>query len=266
MQTRLIDLTKGVVCALALAVWFAGCATEPITGRKQMILVSSAQEVQLGISSFDQMKRDVPISRDPAANALVQKVGRRIAAVADLPNASWEFVVFESQEANAFCLPGGKVGVYTGILEITQDENGMATVIGHEVAHAAAHHGAERVSRAMVMQAGGNIVSSYIGAESAQNQTLFNNAYGVGSQLLVVLPHSRGQEARADEIGLIYMARAGYDPETSVAFWQRFADYSKRMGGNTPWFLRTHPLDESRIADLKKWMPRAKQEFRPTRQ
>jgi len=219
--------------------------------------------MQMGLSAFEQTKRDVPISRDAAVNALVQKVGQRIAAVADLPGASWEFVVFESKEANAFCLPGGKVGVYTGILPVTRDEAGLATVIGHEVAHAVAHHGAERVSRALVLETGGSLVSAYLGTKSSQNQAFFNSAFGIGSQVGLVLPHSRDQEARADEIGLIYMARAGYEPDAAVAFWQRFAEYNKRMGGSTPWFLRTHPLDEKRIADLQKWLPRARQEFRP---
>src|SRR6516164_7009955 len=141
----------------ALAIFTAlssGCDTVPVTGRKQLNLMSSSEEMQLGLTSFEQLKKTTPISHDPAANALVQKVGKRIAAVAtpDMPNAQWEFVVFESKEANAFCLPGGKVGVYTGILPITKDESGLATVLGHEVAHAVAHHGAERMSSALLEQ------------------------------------------------------------------------------------------------------------------
>lgn len=266
MQTSCFKWWTVLGQGLLLVMVLVGCATEPVTGRKQLILLTPSQEMQMGLSAFDQLKRDVPISRDPAANALVQKVGKRIAAVADLPNASWEFVVFESNEANAFCLPGGKVGVYTGILPITSDEAGMATVIGHEVAHAAAHHGAERVSRAMMIQTGGSLVSSYLGSKSSQSQAIFNSAFGIGAQVGLVLPHSREQEARADEIGLIYMARAGYNPESAIAFWQRFADFNKRMGNNTLLFLRTHPLDEKRIEDLQKWLPRARQEFRPAQQ
>src|SRR5487761_2358443 len=137
-----------------LAAVLAGCNTVPVTGRSQLNLMSTGQEMQLGLTSFDQLKKETPISKDAAANALVQKVGQRIAAVAgkDMPGAQWEFVVFDSQEANAFCLPGGKVGVYTGILPITQDEAGLATVIVHEVAHASQHHGAERMSDAMAVQ------------------------------------------------------------------------------------------------------------------
>src|SRR5439155_27299920 len=141
------------------------CSTVPVTGRKQLNFVSAGEEVQLGLTSFEKMKQETPISRDPAANALVQKVGRRIAAVAskDLPNAQWEFVVFDSKEANAFCLPGGKVGVYSGILPITKDEAGLATVLGHEIAHAVLHHGSERMSEAMLMQGGAQVVGSALG-------------------------------------------------------------------------------------------------------
>lgn len=246
--------------ALALLV---GCATAPETGRRQLILIGPGEETQLGIQAFSQTKQQVPISKDAQVNALVQKVGQRIAAVADLPNAQWEFVVFESPEANAFCLPGGKVGVYTGILPITKDEAGLATVIGHEVAHARAHHGAERMSRAMVRDGLGEIATSYVGSKDPRYQAAFGSLYGLGTQIGEALPHSRTQESEADRIGLLYMARAGYDPEAAVAFWQRFAEYNRRQGGSTPAFLRTHPLDEKRIADLQSWMPQAKQEYRP---
>src|SRR6267142_6448202 len=139
---------------LILASGLFGCTTTPETGRSQLNFISAGDEMQLGLESFNQVKKDTPISKDPAANAMVQKVGKQIAAAAskDLPNAQWEFVVFESKEANAFCLPGGKVGVYTGLLPITKNDAGLATVIGHEVGHAVAHHGAERMSEATVMQ------------------------------------------------------------------------------------------------------------------
>src|SRR5436309_11184077 len=145
------------VCCCCLAVALAGCTTVPETGRRQLNLMPPAEEMQLGLTSFEQVKKETPINRDPAINALVQKVGQRIATVAPLPNAQWEFVVFESKEANAFCLPGGKVGVYTGILPITRDEAGLATVLGHEVAHATAHHGAERMSQQMLAQGAGEL-------------------------------------------------------------------------------------------------------------
>jgi predicted Zn-dependent protease len=192
----------------------------------------------------------------------VQRAGQRIAAVANLPNAQWEFVVFESPEANAWCLPGGKVGVYTGILPITKDEAGLATVIGHEVAHATAHHGAERMSEQMAAQAGGSVVGALESDKSAQTQALVGKAYGVVSQVGVLLPFSRKQEAEADYIGLLYMARAGYDPAAAVAFWERFAKYNRQHGGSQGLsFLRTHPLDEQRIQALKAELPKARAEY-----
>ncbi|MBI5774312.1 MAG: M48 family metallopeptidase [Verrucomicrobia bacterium] len=241
----------------------AGCSTVPETGRSQLRLISASEEMKLGLSSFQETKSKVPISRDTQANALLQRVGQRISAVADLPGAQWEFVVFESKEANAFCLPGGKVGIYTGILPITKDEAGLAAVIGHEVAHAVARHGAERVSEGMLMQMGGHLLGAGLSGADPRTQVLATTAYGLGTQLGRALPHSRLQESEADHIGLRYMARAGYDPEQAVAFWQRFAEHNKRAGGNTPWFLRTHPLDETRIQQLKEWMPEAKAQFRP---
>jgi predicted Zn-dependent protease len=203
---------------------------------------------------------------------MVQRVGQRIAAVAgkDMANAQWEFVVFESKEANAFCLPGGKVGVYTGLLPITKDDAGLATVIGHEVGHAVAHHGAERMSEAMVMQEGGQLVGSALASKGTTAQQAALIAYGVGAKGLRELPHDRKQESEADHIGLIYMARAGYDPKEAIAFWQRFMEYNRQQSsGKTPGmfakYLSTHPLDEVRIADLKKLLPEADAEFAKTK-
>lgn len=252
-----------VLVLLASQLAWVGCATVPVTGRRQLNLLSANQEMQLGFNSFQQTKSQVPINRDPAVNALVQKVGKRIAAVADLPGAQWEFVVFESKEANAFCLPGGKVGIYTGILPITKDEGGLATVIGHEVAHAVARHGAERVSEGMLIQTGGQLLGAAMNAANPQMQALTVAAYGLGTQLGRTLPHSRAQESEADQIGLRYMARAGYDPEAAIGFWQRFAAYNAgHGGGGTPWFLRTHPLDETRIQQIREWLPAARAEMK----
>lgn len=260
-----------VLCAMAVAGLFlaTGCSTVPVTGRSQLNLVSSTEEMELGLSSFEELKKETPISHDAALNEIVQRVGKRIAAVAskDMPDAQWEFVVFDSKEANAFCLPGGKVGVYTGILPITKDDAGLATVIGHEVAHAVAHHGAERMTRAMGMQGVGQLTGALVGSSRfAQYQDLYMGLYGVGSQVAVELPHSRAQESEADHIGLIYMARAGYDPKEAIAFWQRFSNYNQQQGGGgnsfLSKFLSTHPVDEERIQQLKKWQPEAQAEFR----
>jgi metalloendopeptidase OMA1, mitochondrial len=247
---------------LVLLAVLTGCATVPETGRSQLLLVSSSQETQLGLTEFEKLKRSTPISKDPAVNAMVQRVGQRIAAVAPLPNAQWEFVVFDDPKtANAFCLPGGKVGVYTGILPITKDEAGLAVVIGHEVSHAVAHHGAERMSQALVSQLGGELFSVALKDNSAQTQNLFLGVYGVTSQVGWVLPHSRQQESEADHLGLIYMARAGYDPRAAVQFWTRFKAVNDKSGNKQWEFLSTHPLDEKRIAALEAEMPAALAEY-----
>jgi predicted Zn-dependent protease len=257
-----------VLSAILLATFITlltGCQTVPVTGRSQLNLIPASEEIQLGLSAFQQMKTNTPISRDAAAVALVNRVGQRIARVAtpDMPDAQWEFVVFDSKEANAFCLPGGKVGVYTGILPITKDEAGLATVLGHEIAHATARHGANRISEAMLIQQAGNLLNTGLSKADPKWQAVAATAYGLGAHLGRELPHSRLQESEADRIGLTYMALAGYDPEAAVAFWERFSAFSQQQGGDaTPWFLRTHPIYEKRIENIKTWLPEAKAKYR----
>jgi predicted Zn-dependent protease len=239
----------------AISILITTSCTTSATGRKQFNMVSTDQETQLGLTAFDEMKKEVPISKNPADNALVAKVGARIAEQAKdrMPNAKWEFVVFESPEANAFCLPGGKIGVYSGILPITKNEAGLAAVIGHEVAHAANHHGGERMSQAQAVQTASAAVGSAV-PEKYSSVTMV--ALGGLGKVGVELPYGRLQESEADHVGLLYMAKAGYDPEEAVRFWERFsASHGK---SSTPSLLRTHPVDEKRIADLKQWMPEAK--------
>ena len=265
MKIRFIKMLLLAVIGISASAWlFSGCSTVPVTGRHELNIVSGGEETQLGLTSFEQLKTNTPISHDPALNAMVQKVGKRIAEIAakDLPDAKWEFVVFESKEANAFCLPGGKVGVYTGIMPITKDEAGLATVLGHEIGHAVAHHGASRMSTAMVSQGLGQAAGSMVGTTKySQYQDTFMSVYGIGSKVAVELPYSRKQESEADHIGLIYMARAGYDPKAAVEFWQRFSAFNQQQGSSQSSyfskFLSTHPVDSQRIADLKKLMPEA---------
>ena len=254
----LADGSLAALCALLLA----GCATVTETGRSQLNLISADEEMKLGVAAFQEAKQKTPISKDSQATAMVQRAGQRIAAVANLPNAQWEFVLFESQEANAWCLPGGKVGVYTGILPITKDEAGLATVISHEVAHATAHHGAERMSQQMAAQLGGNVAGALVSGKSQTTQAFAGQAYGLVSEVGILLPYSRKHESEADYIGLLYMARAGYDPAAAVAFWERFSEYNRQHGGSQGLsFLRTHPLDAQRIQDLKAQLPKARAEY-----
>jgi predicted Zn-dependent protease len=258
MTRFVISLSARLFALLLAAVIVTGCMTNPETGRRQLMLVSESEVTELGISSFDKMKKEVPISHDADANAMVRRVGERIRSVVNLQNAQWEFVVFDSKDANAFCLPGGKIGVYTGILPIVKDDAGLATVLGHEVAHAVLQHGRERMSEGLVAQKFGELSGAAVDAKNPRWTEAFGQLYGIGSQTLVLLPHSRGQEAEADHRGLIYMARAGYNPEAAVAFWERFAAYGKQAGGTPPKFLSTHPPSAERIANLKKWLPEAR--------
>lgn len=265
MKTTLDRLLTIAALGLAL-LGLSGCATTAETGRHQLILLSTEQETNLGFQSFDQLKKQTPISKNAAANAQLQRVGAQIAAVANLPGAKWEFVLFESKEPNAFCLPGGKVGVYTGILPLTKDDAGLAAVIGHEVAHAVLRHGNERMSRSMAWQLGATALGAGLSVSAADPRVAMavQQAYGAGSQVLSELPHSRDQESEADRVGLRYMARAGYDPESALAFWQRFAAYNAQAGGGQGFsFLRTHPTDATRVKQIQGWLPEAKAQFRP---
>ena len=245
------------------------CTTAPETGRLQLLLVGTAQEAQLGFQAFQEMKREMPIVRRGPQADQVDKVGQRIAAVAEVPYARWEFVLFEDADsANAFALPGGKVGIFTGILPITKNEAGLATVIAHEIAHVTARHGAERMSQSMLIQVGGAVLSAALGSSSGMTRDAAMQAYNLGTTVGVALPYSRTQELEADHLGLLYMARAGYDPRQAVAFWNRFADYGRKHEGRTVEFLSTHPLDSKRIAALENLMPEAMYEYdraRPAR-
>lgn len=239
-----------------LTAFLGACATVPETGRSQLLIVSPAQEMQLGFQEFEKLKKSLPISKDTAATAQVQRVGNRIAAVAPLPNARWEFVLFDKPEPNAFCLPGGKVGVFSGLLSIAKDDAGLATVIGHEVAHAVARHGAERMSQGAVFQI---LEELALGRSSPVTRQVVQQAYGLG----FALPHSRQQELEADRLGVLYMARAGYQPREALGFWKRFAEYKdKKGGGQPPEFLSTHPLDEQRIRQIEGLIPQAEMEYR----
>ena len=239
---------------LALLVVLAlGCAKVPYTNRSQLILVSPQEETKLGAQAFQQVVAKSRLESSPRLNRAVEEVGERLARVANRPDFQWKFVVIDDpRQVNAFCLPGGKVAVYTGILPIAEDQNGLAVVLGHEIAHALARHGAERMSQQMVAQTVGQALAVGLGggAESAMILT----AYGLGAQYGVLMPYGRTQESEADHIGLLLMAQAGYDPRAAVAFWQRM---ERSSGGATPEFLSTHPSHGTRVQNLSALMPEA---------
>ena len=246
-------------CALTAGFLFASCYTVPQTGRSSFNIVGTDTEARLGTRAFDDLKRQEALSSNATHIAMVERVGKRIAEAAgpDIVNAKWEFILFENKEPNAFALPGGKVGVNTGILPITKDDSGLAAVLGHEVAHVSARHAGERISEQLALAGLATGLSIGLQGESKSTQRYALIAFGLTGTLAAVLPHSRMQESEADRIGLVYMAKAGYNPQEAVGFWQRFCDYNQKKGGKPPIFLSTHPADEKRIEDLKKLLPQA---------
>jgi predicted Zn-dependent protease len=237
----------------------AGCTASDF-GQLGASLVDESQVQQMGLSAFQEIKQETPISRDPQAKALVERVGRRVVATSEsqIPASQWEFVVFESDQLNAFALPGGKVGVYTGMLKlIGGDEAELATVIGHEVGHVIANHAAQRVGTSQITGLGGTALGVVL---EAYGVPLGQQATGLAAEYLVARPFSRSQELDADRLGLTYMAEAGYDPTKAVEFWQKMARASG--GGGGPGFLSTHPADAQRIAQLQELLPEAERIYR----
>jgi predicted Zn-dependent protease len=250
--------------AAALALVLASCTTVPYTGRRQLAIMSPSEEARLGEQLYATALRETAVSPDANARGIVQDVGRRIAAVANQPTWRWEFTVFaDDEQANAWALPGGKVGIYTGIFPIARDENGLAVIVGHEVAHALAHHSAERASQGTLLGILGTGASIAVGgAVSPANLQLLQAAFGLGAQYGVLLPFGRTQESEADEIGLILMAKAGYDPRAAIGVWERMGDIERRSA-TPPEFLSTHPSYGTRLNRIRAAMPRALAEYRP---
>jgi predicted Zn-dependent protease len=254
---------RSVAAALSLGlIAVSGCTTVPYTKRSQFIVMSESEDLQLGAAAYQQVLQEEKIVTDPRITEPVQRVGKAIAAAADKPDYQWEFTVIDDpKQVNAFCLPGGKVAVYTGIFPVAKDEAGLATVIGHEVAHALARHGAERMSTGMALQAAGVAVAVAAGGQSAATQQAVMSAYGLGAQVGVALPFSRSQESEADRIGLILMAKAGYDPEAAIGLWQRMEQASGGKG--PPEWLSTHPAEGTRQEDISGWIAEARQYVKP---
>jgi predicted Zn-dependent protease len=225
-----------------------GCRTAPITGRKQLLLMPESEELTLGVQAFQETLSAEPLSQHPQNSAIVERVGKRIAAVSGRNDYQWEFKLIASPTENAFCLPGGKVAIYEGILPICQNEAGLAVVMSHEVAHALARHGGERMSQDYAVQGAQKMVSSITKKRIPERHELLMQAYGLGTQYGVLLPYSRKQESEADHIGVMLMAQAGYDPQEAPRFWQRFSQIN--AGAKQPEFLSTHPSDSRRATDL----------------
>ena len=233
------------------------CATTPISDRQALILIPESQEIAFGKQAYNKALKDQEDSKDAHLNQVLQRVGRRIAEVSDMPKLDWEFRLIESNDKNAFALPGGKVAVYTGMLRICENEAGLATVLSPEIAHVIARHGAQRMSQQMLIS--GAMMGASISLRNNTQRSIILGALGLGVMYGITLPFSRGDEGEADQIGLVYMAKAGYDPEEAIQFWQRFSQAKGDKG--PPEWASTHPADNTRIAGLKTYLSRAKYKY-----
>lgn len=261
--------TKKIIIGLLLAAVIVACSTNPFTGKQTLALVPNSQILPMAFQQYNEFLSENKVVKNTSEAQMVKNVGQKIASAAEryltangyagyLTDYRWEYNLVQSPDVNAWCMPGGKIVVYTGILPITKDEAGLAAVMGHEVAHALANHGQQRMSAGQLQQLGavaGNIAL----AGDAENQQIFNTAYGLGSSLGVMLPFSRSHETEADHIGLILMAIAGYEPIAAAELWQRMQAQEK---GAPPEFLSTHPASSTRIQNIRAWAPSAKAEAR----
>jgi predicted Zn-dependent protease len=260
---------------LALVVLLSACATVPHTGRKQLNLISDSEMQTMSRAQYSEVLDQSTLSDDQEAVAELRRIGGRIQGAVEqyfknigrsyeLTGYEWEFNLIESEQINAWAMPGGKVAFYTGILPICEDENGIAVVMGHEIAHAIAEHGNERMSQALLVDFGGMLLSEVVKEKPEETQAQFMMAFGVGTALGVMLPFSRTQESEADYLGLIFMSMAGYDPHHAVTFWQRMARMKQEQGGGAPpeW-MSTHPADETRVRKIREHLPEALTYYKP---
>lgn len=248
------------------SVIFISCSTVPLTGRSQLNMIPSGEMLTMSYQQYDEFLKSAKLSTNQAEVSMVKRVGANIQQAVEkymsdhaissrLKGYNWEFNLVEDEQINAWCMPGGKVVVYTGILPVTQDEAGLAVVMGHEIAHAIAEHGNERMSQQLLQQVGAVGLMVAMKDKPAETQAIWLSVYGVGTTVGIMLPYSRTHESEADHLGLIFMAMAGYDPHAAPEFWKRMA--SGKQGGSPPEFLSTHPSDQTRINDITSWIPEA---------
>lgn len=259
-------MKKFVFFLLVLAV---GCGVAPITGRRQLVVIPADQMLSLSAQSYAQVLKENKVSNNQQYLSAVRNVGNRLTNAVErylqqnnmqsaIQGFQWQYTVLQSKEANAWCMPGGQIAFYEGIMPICADENGIAVVMGHEIAHAIAQHGNERMSQQLALQLGGVALSEALSTKSETTQQIAMAAFGAGSALGVVLPYSRTHEYEADELGLYFMAMAGYDPRTAPAFWERMV---AQAGGRPPEFLSTHPDPTNRIKAMNRKISKAMQYY-----
>jgi predicted Zn-dependent protease len=261
---------KGIFVLIVLLTILA-CATAPLTGRKQLLLIPDSELNTMSFQQYSEFLSTHRLSGDKQQTALVKGVGVKIQRAVEqyfarqgnsshLRGYEWEFNLVEDSAVNAWCMPGGKVVVYTGLLPVSRNEAGLAVVMGHEIAHAVANHGNERMSQGLVTQLGGLALAKALESKKEETKNLFLTAYGVGATVGLLLPYSRTQESEADHLGLIFMAMSGYNPNEAVSFWERM---SADKSGAPPEFLSTHPSDQTRIRKIKETLPEAMKYYRP---
>ncbi len=260
-----------LVFLICLSMLLSSCATVPVTGRSQLNFIPDSMMLSMSLQEYDQFLSQNRISNNQRDVRMVKQAGARIAKAVgqyfvekgleqELKNYQWEFNLVESEDVNAWCMPGGKVVVYTGILPIARNEAGLAVIMGHEIAHAIAEHGGERMSQMLLVQMGGIGLSEALKKKPAQTQQMWLGAFGMGTQLLGILPFSRLHESEADYLGLVFMTMAGYDPNNAISFWERMAEM--KGGQAPPEFLSTHPSDQTRIRKIRESIPEIMQLYR----
>jgi predicted Zn-dependent protease len=263
---KCITHMKKTLFIIILFLGIYGCSQVPVSGRKQMAWIPSGQLFELSFQSYGQTLKDTPLSKNAEQTRMVKDVGRNIQKAVEeymasigqakaLDGYNWEFNLLQGDIVNAWAMPGGKVAFYEGIIPICRDETGIAVVMGHEIAHAVADHGNERLTHGLLQQGLGTALMVAMQNEPQTTQQLAMSAFGVGSTVFGILPYSRLHESEADHLGLIFMAMAGYDPREAPEFWKRMS--AKSGGAKPPEFLSTHPADQTRINNLNKWMPEA---------
>lgn len=263
------DMKRTIAICSAALLLLAGCGSVPVTGRKQVLLVSDQEVLSSSLTQYNTYMKSATKSSSASQSAMVTRVGKKIAAAtekylkenglaSELTNFSWEFNLVKDNQVNAFCMPGGKIVVYEGLMALVSSDDELAVVIGHEVAHAVAKHSNERMSQQILAQYGAQVLGQSLSQKSAALQNLASQVYGVGAQYGVMLPFSRKHETEADYMGLIFMRMAGYNPDVAIKFWQKMS-----AGGSSqvPEFMSTHPSDTRRISDIQKALPEIKQKY-----
>lgn len=262
-------MKKQIILWSTALMMLSGCGSVPITGRQQLLLVSDQEVLSSSLTQYNSYIKTAHKSNNAARSAMVSRVGRRIATAteqylrsaglaAQVKEFSWEFNLVQSNEVNAFCMPGGKIVVYEGLMKLVSSDDELAVVLGHEVAHAVAKHSNERISQQMLAQYGAQVLGQSLSQKDSRIQAIANTVYGVGAQYGMMLPFSRKHESEADYMGLILMTMAGYNPDVSVNFWRKM---SASSGGKVPEIMSTHPSDARRVNDLQKALPEVKAKY-----